>query len=224
MLKIAHRGASGYEPENTLAAFKKALELHADMIELDVRICKTGELVVIHDQKVDRTTNGKGKVKDLSLKKLQTLDAGKGEKIPTLEEVLHLVKKRAKININVKDHNALLPTLEIIQKHVEKQDIAIDDLIVSAEKLGILATAYKTSSVTVVPSLYIFPSLMLRFFQRKNPYAIEIYKRVLSKNIVDIAHAFGIQVFVWTVNEPDEIQRMKKMRVDGIITDFPDRI
>lgn len=224
MLRIAHRGASGYEPENTLAAFKKALDFHVDMIELDVRICKTGELVVIHDNTVDRTTNGKGKVRDLTLHQIQKFDAGKGQKIPTLEEVLSLVKTKAKLNINVKDKSALEPTLAAIQEHKKREDIAPDELVISAEKLNILRTAYKTQTVTIVPSLYIFPRLFLRFFQKKNPFAIEVYKRVLSKNLVDIAHAFGIQVYVWTVNEPEEIETFKKMKVDGIISDYPDRI
>ena len=102
LLKISHRGACGYEPENTLASFKKAIEINADMIELDVHVCKTGEVVVIHDEKVNRTTNGKGYVSQKNLESLKKLDAGKGKKIPTLIEVLDLVNKRVKVNIELK--------------------------------------------------------------------------------------------------------------------------
>lgn len=224
ILRIAHKGASGYAPENTLAAFTKAIALSADMIEFDVRLAKTGEVVVIHDAKVNRTTNGKGKVKNLTLSQLKSLDAGNGEKIPTLEEALIRIGDRAKININVKDVIALTPTIKIIQKYRREKNITDDSIIVSAEKLGILLSAFKTPSVTTVPSLYIFPGLLLKFFKRKNPLAVTVYKRMLSKNLVALAHTFGIQVYAWTVNDKNEIEQMKQMDVDGIITDFPDRV
>src|SRR5260221_5656519 len=95
MLRIAHRGASGYEPENTLISFQKALQLGADMLELDVRVSKDGFVVVIHDRKVDRITNGKGKVNTLTLEELKHLDVGSQQTISTLQEVLDLVAGRA---------------------------------------------------------------------------------------------------------------------------------
>ena len=101
--KIGHRGAMGYAPENTLKSFKKALELNVDAIELDVYICKSGELVVIHDDKVNRTTNGKGYVAEKTFKELRALDAGEKEKIPELKEVFDLVNK--KVNINPKSED-----------------------------------------------------------------------------------------------------------------------
>ncbi len=103
ILNIAHRGASAYEPENTLRAFKRAIELNADMVEVDVRLSKDGYLMVIHDETVDRTTNGSGYVNMMTLKELKSLDAGNGEKIPTLEEVIDLVKGRCQLLIDVKD-------------------------------------------------------------------------------------------------------------------------
>ena len=99
MLKIGHRGARGYAPENTLKSFQKAIELGVDAVELDVQLCKSGELIVMHDDTVDRTTDGSGFVKKLKLKDLKKLDAGMGERIPTLEEVLDLVNRRVKVNI-----------------------------------------------------------------------------------------------------------------------------
>src|SRR3989344_4626849 len=102
VLRIAHRGASGHKPENTLAAFAKALEIGVDIIELDVRVCKTGELVVFHDMALERTTNGNGLVADTSLEELKKLDAGGGEQVPTLKEVIDLVNKRVVLNIEMK--------------------------------------------------------------------------------------------------------------------------
>ena len=94
-LKVGHRGARAYEPENTLRSFRKALELGVNAVELDVRRTKDGELVVIHDDKVDRTTNGRGLVNELTLEEIEKLDAGKGEKIPTLEEALEFLDKKS---------------------------------------------------------------------------------------------------------------------------------
>jgi len=103
MLKIGHRGAKGYEPENTLRSFQKALELNVDAVELDVRRTKDGAIVVIHDAEVDRTTNGKGLVSELTLKEIKELDIEKGEKIPTLEEALDFLDKKVKIFIELKE-------------------------------------------------------------------------------------------------------------------------
>ncbi len=224
VLKIAHRGASGHEPENTLAAFKKALEFHVDMIELDVHKCKSGEIVVIHDGTVNRTTNGRGKVNKHTLKQLKSLNAGNGEKIPTLQEVIDLVKKKAIININIKDAGATSATFEIIKNNLTKGIIAENSVILSAERMGIVRTAHRAQLVTTIPSLIFFPRVFIWFLKRMNPYAIEIYKRVVSKQIVEIAHSIGTKVYVWTVNSPEEIHRMKQLGVDGIISDYPDRI
>ena len=102
VVKVGHRGAAGHEPENTLRSFRKALDLGADMVELDVHLCGTGELVVIHDETVDRTTDGSGSVRDMPFHELRGLDAGKGERIPTLREVLDLLEGRAGVNIELK--------------------------------------------------------------------------------------------------------------------------
>lgn len=112
IMVIAHRGFSGQAPENTLASFQKAVELGSDMIELDVRFSKDGQVVVIHDDTIDRTTNGRGKVADYTLKELKQFDAGSwfapqfsGERIPTLKEVLELVKGKVLVNIEIKDES-----------------------------------------------------------------------------------------------------------------------
>ena len=105
---IAHRGASGHAPENTMAAFRLAMEQHADGIELDVMLSKDGHVVVIHDATVNRTTNGTGRVSALTLAELQTLDAGNGEHIPTLEEVLETFGDQWVINVELKNHIAPL--------------------------------------------------------------------------------------------------------------------
>ncbi len=101
-LKIGHRGACGYEPENTLRSFKRALDLQVDMVEFDVYTLAGGEIVIIHDDKVNRTTNGHGYVLDKNFEEIRKLDAGQGEKIPTLEEALDLIDKKCQVNIELK--------------------------------------------------------------------------------------------------------------------------
>ncbi len=113
-LVLGHRGYSAKYPENTLLAFRKAIEAGADGIELDVWLTKDGEVVVIHDGTVDRTSNGSGKVKDMTLEELKALDFGGGERIPTLEEVFEAVPEDAIVNVEIKDADAVEKTAEIV--------------------------------------------------------------------------------------------------------------
>jgi glycerophosphoryl diester phosphodiesterase len=114
---IGHRGAAGYEPENTLRSFKKALEIGVDIVELDVHLTKDNKLVVIHDEKVDRTTNGRGYVKNYKLSELKKLDAGKGERIPTLQEAIDLLYGRVKVQIELKGENTEKPVVDLIKNY-----------------------------------------------------------------------------------------------------------
>ena len=116
VLIIAHRGASAYEPENSLRAIETAIKLKADMVEVDIRKSKDGELVVIHDENVDRTTNSKGWVSKLSLTELKRLDAGAGEMVPTLAEVLDLLKNRIMLNIELKGLGTAEPVYKLIKE------------------------------------------------------------------------------------------------------------
>src|SRR3989344_1240689 len=132
MIKVGHRGAMGYEPENTLLSFKKAIEVGADMIELDVHICKSGEVVVIHDDTVDRTTNGTGKVKEKTLTELKSLEGVKNQRIPTLTEVLDFADKKIKFDIEIKGKKAAKPVCAIIDRYVEEKGWSYEDFIVSS--------------------------------------------------------------------------------------------
>ena len=117
VLIIAHRGASAYEPENTLRSVKKALELSADMVEVDVRTSRDGHIMIMHDVVVDRTTNGKGYVKDMTLKELKKLDAGLGERIPTLQEVAELVRRKAQLVVEIKVPGIEKKVLQIVKEN-----------------------------------------------------------------------------------------------------------
>lgn len=228
MIKIGHRGACGYEPENTLLSFKKALELNADMVELDVRVCKTGELVVIHDEKVDRTTNGKGYAAEKSFKELKELNAGKGEKIPALYEVLDLINQQAKINIELKCKGTAKAVSEVIKKYVKEKGRSYDDFLISSFDYNELLRFSKLSpnfkiGVLVKMAEHI-PRGFMEFAEKVSAYSINLPLKFVSKKLVEDIHKKGMKVFVWTVNDKDDIKRMKEMEADGIFSDFPDRI
>lgn len=225
MLRIAHRGASGHEPENTLAALANALATKPDMLEVDVRLSKDRQVIAMHDAKVDRTTNGKGKVKTLTLKELKNLDAGNGEKIPTLEEILDFVKNRAKINIDLKEKDVIDPMLSVIEIYVKDKKYSYKDFLISAFRPDILkAVQHRNKNIPLALNFAFFPKIFLFLSRTFNLQYIKPHRHVISKNIISIAHEKGWKVLVWTINKPKDIEKMKELGVDGILTDFPDRI
>jgi glycerophosphoryl diester phosphodiesterase len=225
VLKIGHRGAAGYEPENTLLAFQKALELKVDMVELDVQACKTGELMVIHDLKLDRTTNGKGYVCEKTYEELRCLDAGKNQKIPTLPEVLDLINRKVKINIEIKGSGIANSLFKLIQEYVQDKSWSWDDFLVSSfnhyeiQEFSQLTPKVKTGAIIAgIPIGYAQCASML------NCYSLHPSKEFINQALIDDAHQRGLKVYVYTLNEPEEIQKIKSLGVDGIFSNFPDRI
>ena len=225
MLKVGHRGAAGYEPENTLRSFKKALELGVDMIELDVYVCKSGELVVIHDNTLDRTTNGKSSVENKTLSELKELDAGLGEKIPTLEEVLDLVNKKVKVNIELKGKNAAKLVLKTIEKYVAEKGWNYEDFLVSSFNYDELQKIKKLNPKIRVGFLTEkIPDGFIEFAKKSGAYSVNTSIANTNLESVKTAHKHGLKVFIWTVNEPSEIEKAKSLNVDYICSNFPDKI
>jgi glycerophosphoryl diester phosphodiesterase len=225
-LIIGHRGASGYKPENTLLSFKKAISLNADMIEMDIFKCKTGELVIIHDNSVDRTTNGKGYIRDLTFKELRILDAGKGEKIPTLPEVLDLVNNKIKINLELKGEGTAGPVYELIRKYVEEKGWSYNDFFISSFNHRLLQEFIKlipnNAAIKICPLIYGIPIDLSQFTVNLKAYSINVSADFIDKKFIDDAHTQGMKVFVYVVNNPDEAMKLKSLGIDGIFTDFPD--
>jgi glycerophosphoryl diester phosphodiesterase len=225
MLKIGHRGACGYAPENTLLSFRKAIKLKVSMVELDVHICKSGEVVVIHDDVVDRTTNGKGPVAKKILEELKSLDAGKGEKIPTFEEVLILINREFPINIELKGKNTAKPVADLIEKYVSKGRWTYDDFLVSSFNYKEITLFHQLCKK--VKTGYLIKNIPLRYIvpaRKIGAYSINPPLKYITKKIVDKCHSNGFKVFVWTVNNREDIGRMKSLGVDGIFSNYPDRI
>jgi len=217
MLKIGHRGAKGYEPENTLRSFQKALELNVDAVELDVRRTKDGAIVVIHDAEVDRTTNGKGLVSELTLKEIKELDIEKGEKIPTLEEALDFLDKKVKIFIELKEIGIEKGVLHsIYEKGLEKNVIIVSFHEEALRKVRELNNEVEIGLIYVKHRNPVKVALELRA-----NYLLPLYRFTHAAN-VEKAHENGLKVIVWTINNQEEVSEYVKKCVDGISSDKPD--
>ncbi len=235
VLVIAHRGFSGTAPENTLGAFKKALDLGVDMIELDVHLSKDGEVVVIHDDTLNRTTNGKGKVAEYTLKELKQLDAGSffnprfsGERIPTLKEVLALVKGQVPLNIELKKGDmgpyTLIDLADRAFQDIEKKGM-VNQVIFSSFELSAIERIRERNPNVLLALNYgkdwNFPGEMTR---GKPISVLSCRAKVLNQFNMSRAKKQGIKVFAWTLNTEEEMEQFLKVGVDGIITDYPDRL
>jgi glycerophosphoryl diester phosphodiesterase len=218
---IAHRGASVYAPENTLAAFELALELGADGIELDVMLSKDGKLVVIHDDTVDRTTDGTGRVKDLTLEELQSFNAGGHEKIPGLDEVFDLVGGKFLINVELKNYRSLFDALPVeVAKLVEARGLQDSVLISSFNFINLPRFRRHLPGVNL--GLLTLPGQARYWIWRLFRYdALNPFYRDVNEALVTRLHARDRQINVWTCDDPDEIRRMAALGVDGIITNDP---
>jgi len=225
VMRIGHRGAMGYEPENTLRSFRKALELGCHMVELDVHLCRTGELVVIHDDTLERTTNGTGPVREKTLSELRTLDAGRGEKIPLLEEVLAEVMGKMRVNIELKDKGTAQSLACLIERGCGENGWRKEDFLISSFNHEELIAFRKLDSETPVGILFKeIPDGLHELARSIGAFSFNPLFRIVDTGFVNAAHSGGLRVFVWTVNEPEEIDRMKALGVDGICSNYPDRI
>jgi glycerophosphoryl diester phosphodiesterase len=219
----AHRGASGDAPENTLAAFDLAVAQNADGIELDVTLSNDGEVVVIHDDTVDRTTNGKGYVRDMTLSQLKELNAGQGERLPTLDEVLKRFGDKIIINIELKRIKPLTGLLPIKVAALINQYQLRESVLVSSFSPRNLRN-FRKHSKDVALGLLTLPRLAKKWFWRWFDFdALHPHHSDVTQTLVQEMHQKNCQVNVWTVDEPDEITRLVTLNVDGIITNHPAR-
>ena len=224
-LNIGHRGAKGHEPENTLPSFQKALDLNVDGIELDVHVCKTGELIVIHDFTVDRTTNGSGTVSELTLSEIKALRINGHIEVPTLEEVLELVGKKGLINIELKGRHTAKPVSHLIEKYILEKEYKYEDFIVSSfqrEELEMMYLINPKVHLGVLSQASVTQALeWATAFSAK---AIHPHFSLLTEENVQKTEEQGFKIYTWTINETEDIERIKTYNIDGIITDFPERI
>lgn len=224
MLIIAHRGASGTQPENTLASFQKAITLGAEMIELDVHLCKTGELVVIHDYTVNRTTSGYGFVSNKTFSELKSLDTGNGEKIPTLNEVFELASGKAKINIELKGKNVATETATLIMSVIQEKKWKDEDFVISSFHHRQLKEFHALMPYVPIGILYEkYPAGYQKLAHELNASSINLSINHVNETLVEEIHQNGWEVWIYTINNLEEFEKMKVMGVDAIFTNFPER-
>ena len=225
MLKIAHRGAKGYEPENTLIAFQKAIDLGCDGIELDVHLSLDAEIIVIHDETIDRTTSGKGFVNQMKLSDLKTFLIGEKYEIPTLNEVFDLLKNNILINIELKSYETAEKVVELIEKHILEKNRNYHDFIISSFDWNALQQVrFLNDKIQIGVLTSTDLDLALAFAKFIKAKTINPYFHLLNKENVAKIQAKGFEIHTWTVNEIEDIEKMKSLKVDGIISDFLDRM
>ena len=230
---LAHRGASGAAPENTIAAFKKALVDGCDGFEFDVQQTKDGEIVVFHDWTLERTSNGNGYLRNHTLEELKKLDVGswfndnfKGEKIPTLEETLNIIPDDKLINIELKEEHSIergteKKVLDIIKKYPTK------NIIVSSFSHNLLKNLKELDNSIKVGILLECALVNLDLYIENLGFKIDAYhpgKSFLNKKDIDYLNSKGIDINVWTVNTTKDFNLLKDMGVTRIITNFPKEI
>ncbi len=220
---IGHRGC-GYEPENTPRAFHEALRQNVDRIELDIWRCSSGELIVIHDETLDRTTNGTGNVTDFTLTELQSLDAGMGEKIQTLNQVLSIIGGRTKICIELKEPGLTNDVATLIDKRVRNGECVHEDFMVSSfNHRELIKLRQRIPQIKIGAILYGIPIYISNLKESFDADSVHISTEFISQKLIDEAHEHGMTAFVYTVNNADEFRRFLAMGIDGICSDYPDR-
>ncbi len=227
ILKIGHRGAKGYAPENTLLAFQKAIDMGVDGIELDVHISLDGAIMVIHDPTIDDTTNGKGAVNKLSLQEIQSfvINETHDGRIPTLEEVFDLVNQRFFINIELKNYETTESVVALIEKYVSEKKWEYTDFIVSSFDWNALQqVCFLNDEIPIGVLTATNLDLAIAFAKFIKAKSIHPYFHLLTKENILLMQKKGFEIYTWTVNEIEDIHKIKLLNPNGIITDFPDRI
>ena len=232
LLRIGHRGASGTHPENTMAAFQRAIDLGAHGLEFDVHRSADGHLVVIHDATMERTTTGTGLIMALSLQEIKRADAGikmgaeyAGERVPTLRELIQQTPSGVLLFLELKAGSIRYPGIEgelvrLIREEGAEGRIHISSFDHKAlRQIHELAPDLSLAMLTVCNHLD--PVAMAREIGAKS---IHPKWEFVTRDLVEQAHAAGMTVIAWSVNEPMFIGMMKQCGVDGIMSDFPDRI
>ncbi|MGC9320607.1 MAG: glycerophosphodiester phosphodiesterase [Armatimonadota bacterium] len=233
-LVCAHRGRSGIAPENTMAAFEAAVELGADFMELDVRMTADGELVCIHDGTVDRTTDGSGKVSGMTLEQVRALDAGSwkgeqfaGERIPLLREVLERIAPRLMVDIEIKERGIA----ERVMAIVREADVLRRVTVVSFEPADLRAAMIAEPTlacglITGGPDGDTEEDIhrLMASALECGANFISCHHAHVTERLVRECHLAGLALMAWTMDEAEDIRRMMDLRVDALVSNYPERV
>ena len=222
---IGHRGAMGHEVENTLASVQKAMELGVDMIEIDVFKIKNGEIVVFHDVYLDRLTDTSGSIEDFDFQRLSQVKVAGGNAIPLLSDVLNIIDKKVILNIELKGAGTAKKVDSLVRNFIDQKGGSNKDFIISSFKWDELRTMRRLN--TEIPIAILTeddPLEGIPIAQELNAEAINPDFEKLDLAKVQKIKKAGFKIYTWTVNEPGDIEMAKSWAVDGIITNFPERI
>jgi len=214
---VGHRGAAGLEPENTIRSINRAIDIGVDAVEVDVRRSKDGELVIMHDPTVDRTTNGHGRVSSFTLKELKALDAGKGERVPTLDELISSMRGKVDLFIEIKEPE----TVPDIVDHIEEEGVAPSTTFVSFFHNSLLEAKQLSPYSRCGAIFSCDPADPSRLALDVKADLVLPNHSYMTERTVREAHARKLLVQTWTVNNPDDLARVVKFGVDGVASDFP---
>lgn len=224
-LVIGHRGAMGHETENSLPSVQKALDLGVDMIEIDVFKIKSGEIVVFHDKKVERLTDGSGYIEEYNFSELQQLSLKGNHKIPTLTDVMELIDKKASLNIELKGAGTAEGVNHLMSYFVEDHGWSWEDFVISSFDWDELRDMRKYNlEVPIAVLTESDPLEAIPMAREVKAVAINPSYRSLNASNVDEIHKSGFKIYTWTVNNPEAIKKLIEIGVDGIISDFPERV
>lgn len=215
---MGHRGAPAYEPENTLRSLSRALEMGVDAVEIDVHLSKDGRIMVIHDDTVDRTTNGAGRVRDLTFAELRALDAGKGERIPSLEEVVDVVAGKAHLIVEVKDPAAAEPLVKFFQA----RPIFADAHVISFWHPLVKAMKEQEPRLRTGVLMVGCPADPVGLARAARAEALVLQYAYVTPDLVAAAHAHGLLVYVWNIDDIETLKPYLAMNLDGIGSNRPD--
>lgn len=225
MIRIGHRGAAGWEPQNTRLSFEKAITLGCDFIETDVHLCKTGELILCHDARIDATSNGTGLIAEMSLDELQRYDFGKGQTVMHLEQLLDLAIDRIGLNIELKGPGSGTATAGVLKKElVDPSGWWHNHLMVTSFNHRELR-AFQ-NALPSVPAGALIKAVLLdtaAYLDQLDVSFLVTSVEFIDKDLVGEVHATGRDVYVYTVDDPADIARMQHLGADGLIGNFPDR-
>jgi len=218
VLVIAHRGASGYYPENTLKSIEHAIRMDSDIIEIDLKMTGDRQIVLMHDEAVDRTTNGKGFVKDLTVQQLKALDAGGGERVPLLTEVMELYEKSdVEFMFDISSPGYEEQIVELIHMHNYDARSIVSGAYGSLRFIKLLDPRLK-----IAPSFDRASERSIMESASMGAVIFNCHHASITREAVDIAHVYGLQVIAWGVNEIESVHRMIEAGADGITSDYPD--
>lgn len=224
-LIIAHRGASGYEFENSISAFRKAIELKAGMIETDAQITKDGIIVLNHDNSIKKTTNQTGRISRLTQEELRKMPLKNGEEMPTYQDLLDLCKDKIQVNLEIKARNVEKKVLDITIKN----DM-LEDVVFSSFSINVLNKIREHDSKARLGYLIILEGSFiarLNFWMEKivdmGIESINPMQTFISSKLIKEAHKKGIAIYPWTINDAARIRKLiEEKNIDGVFTDYPD--